>query len=120
MSSTGPETTAVAATRAGAGDDADLVHDDTPPPPGRPVRLVPTPSGFWRVAGGAVVALLAPFFGILIGSTQGSSEVSGRMDPLYWGFFIGCLIGALGVLSIGLGARALLRGARAPDPEQRS
>ena len=34
--------------------DEELVDDGTPPPPGRPVRLVPTPPGFWRAVGGAV------------------------------------------------------------------
>lgn len=91
----------------------ELVDDDAPPPPGRPVRLVPTPPGFWRVTGGAIVAVLAPFFGILIGSTMGSEEAGARMDPLFWGFFLGCLVGALGIVSVGLGARRLMRDARA-------
>lgn len=66
---------------------------DAPVPPGRPVHLVPTPPGLWRVLLGVVVALLAPFFGILIGSGIGAAEGGNRMDPLYWGFFIGWLIG---------------------------
>ena len=94
------------------------VDDDTPAPPGRPVRLVPTPSGFWRTVGGAIVAVLAPFFGILIGSTLGNEDPSSRMDPLYWGFFIGILIGALGLVSVGLGARQLLRTTRPTPPGQ--
>lgn len=65
-------------------DDAEVVEDDTPPPPGRPVRLEPTPPGFWRAVGGAVLAVLAPFFGILIGSTMGNEDPASRMDPLYW------------------------------------
>ena len=87
------------------------------PTPGRPVRLVPTPDGFWRVVGGVAVAMLAPFFGILIGSTRGDSEVTSRMDPLYWGFFIGCVVGALGLVSLGLGVRTLLRSPRDADRE---
>lgn len=93
--------------------DDELVYDDTPAPPGRPVRLVPTPDGFWRVAGGIIVAMLAPFFGILVGSAIGAEDPAGRMEPLYWGFFAGAVIGGLGLVSIGLGARVLLRGARA-------
>lgn len=90
--------------------------DDAPVPPGRPVRLVPTPPGFWRAVGGVIVAMLAPFFGILIGSTMGSTEGTGRMDPLYWGFFIGCVLGALGLVSLGLGARTMIRAARSAEP----
>ena len=89
------------------------VDDDAPVPPGRPIRLVPTPPGLWRVLIGVVVALLAPFFGILIGSGIGAAEGGNRMDPLYWGFFIGGLIGALGLVAAGLGAMALIRHARA-------
>lgn len=86
-----------------------LVYDTTPAPPGRPVRLVPTPPGFWRVAGGIIVAMLAPFFGILIGSTVGAEDPSVRMDPLYWGFFFGAVIGGLGLLSAFSGSRQLRR-----------
>lgn len=93
-------------------------QDDSPAAPGRPVRLVPTPSGFWFVAGGIVVALLAPLFGILIGSSMGAEDPKARMVPLYWGFFIGSAIGALGLLSAAIGALRLFRGARgAGDPE---
>lgn len=93
--------------------DADTTPaSDTTPAPGRPVRLVPTPAGFWRVVGGIAVAMLGPLFGILIGSTWGSTDDAARMDPLYWGFFIGCVIGALGLVSMGLGAMTLVRGSR--------
>ncbi|QFG68682.1 hypothetical protein [Ornithinimicrobium pratense] len=104
------DTTTATATRPDG--DADPVYDETPAPSGRPVRLEPTPPGFWRVLGGAIVAVLAPFFGILTGSTLGADEPSTRMDPLYWGFFIGCVIGALGLVSVGLGARQLMRNPR--------
>src|SRR5699024_4488410 len=72
---------------------AEVVEDDTPPPPGRPVRLELPPPGFWRSVGGAVLAVLAPFFAILIGSTMGNEDPASRMDPLYWGFFIGIVVG---------------------------
>ena len=99
-------------------DDTELVYDDTPAPPGRPVRLVPTPPGFWRAVGGAVVMVLAPFFGILIGSTMGDEDPASRMEPLYWGFFVGTLIGALAVVSIGLGIRQLMRNPRTEPPQK--
>lgn len=98
-------------------DDA-LVDDDTPHPPGRPVRLVPTPAGFWRVAGGIALAMLAPLFGILIGSAMGADDPAARMDPLYWGFFIGSAVGAVGLVAAFLGARQLLRDSRAREAEQ--
>ena len=94
------------------------VDDDTPAPPGRPVRLVPTPSGFWRTVGGAIVAVLAPFFGILIGSTMGNEDPASRMDPLYWGFFIGIVVGGVGLVSVGLGVRQLMRNPRTSPVEE--
>lgn len=111
-------------TRPSTDDHADsrtgtvLVYDDTPAPPGRPVRLEPTPPGFWRVLGGAIVAVLSPFFGILIGSTRGSEDVARRMEPIYWGFAIGCIVGGLGLLLVILGARRLWRDARARKQEE--
>lgn len=98
--------------------DAELVYDDTPAPPGRRVRLVATPPGFWWVLLGAVVALLGPFFGILIGSTVGSHDTAGRIDPLYWGFFIGGLVGVLGLLAAAFGGMRLLRRSRSGEPEE--
>ena len=116
---TGPtRADATTATAARPDGDEGLVYDDTPAPPGRPVRLEPTPPGFWRVVGGAIVAVLAPFFGILTGSTLGADQPASRMDPLYWGFFIGCVIGALGLVSVGLGARQLMRNPRRGRPEE--
>ncbi|MCT1430274.1 hypothetical protein M3F57_03665 [Brachybacterium muris] len=92
---------------------ATQTEHDAPVPPGRPVHLVPTPPGLWRVLLGVVVALLAPFFGILIGSGIGAAEGGNRMDPLYWGFFIGGLIGIVGLVAAGMGAMSLIRHGRA-------
>lgn len=98
----------------------ELVYDDTPAPPGRPVRLEPTPPGFWRVLLGAILALLAPFFGILIGSSVGTPDADSRMDPLYWGFFIGGLVGVLGLVAVGFGVATLVRHARSRNREEAS
>lgn len=112
---TSAATAGTSSATAGTSTATEPVDRDAPVPPGRPVRLVPTPPGLWRVLLGAVVALLAPFFGILIGSGIGSTDDGSRMDPLYWGFFIGGLIGALGLVAAGLGAMALIRHARAQN-----
>lgn len=88
---------------------------DTSAPPGRPVHLEPTPPGLWRVLLGVVVALLAPFFGILIGSGMGVEDSAIRMQPLYWGFFSGGLIGILGLVAAGMGAMTLIRHTRAKN-----
>lgn len=104
-----------AATAASTPAGTPQIDDDAPVPPGRPIRLEPTPPGLWRVLLGVVVALLAPFFGILIGSGLGAADGGSRMDPLYWGFFIGGLIGAVGLVAAGLGAMALMRHARSKD-----
>lgn len=114
----GVDTTSATATAARADSEQELVYDDTPAPPGRPVLLEPTPPGFWRVLGGGVVAVLAPFFGILIGSTLGADDPDSRMDPLYWGFFLGCVVGAFGLVFVGLGARQLMRNPRKRPPEE--
>ena len=60
----------------------------------------------------ALEAVLISGVAALIGSTLGDEDPASRMDPLYWGFFIGMLIGGLGLVSVGLGARQLLRNPR--------
>lgn len=77
--------------------------------PGRPVRLVPTPPGFWMTLLGAALAAIAPLFGFLGGSMVIGTDRAGTMSPLYWGLFIGVVIGAFGVLIALLGARRLWR-----------
>lgn len=119
---TGPKAGAGPTTASGTSTtaaDTELVYDDTPAPPGRPVRLEPTPPGFWRLVLGAVVALLGPFFGILIGSTVGTTDPVSRMDPLYWGFFIGGIIGAVAILVAASGGLALFRHARSMNRENK-
>ena len=44
---------------------------------GRPVRLVPTPPGFWLTLLGAGAAVIAPLFGFLVGSASGQGESVG-------------------------------------------
>lgn len=67
-------------------------------PPGRPVRLVPTPPGFWMALLGGGLAALAPLFGFLAGSMAGAPEGDVMLSPLYWGLFGGVLLGGVGVL----------------------
>lgn len=82
------------------------------PTPGRRVVLAPTPPGFRRIMVGLVVALLAPFFGILIGSGIGEGDGFTSVQPMYWGFFTGGLIGAAALLVAASGVRALWRSNR--------
>lgn len=94
--------------------------DDAAPPPGRPVRLEPTPPGFWRLVLGAVIAVLAPFFGLLVGSSMGGHDTASSMGPLYWGFFIGGLIGAPALVIAGTGGMTLLRQPTATSTKEAS
>lgn len=81
--------------------------DDLDVQPGRPIRLEPTPPGFWMTILGVFAAVLAPFFGFLIGSSMGRPEGDPMLSPLYWGLFVGVIIGGVGVLSAVLGGRRL-------------
>lgn len=83
--------------------------------PGRPVRLVPTPRGFWMTLLGVVVAILAPLFGFLVGSASGMPEGDPMLSPLYWGLFVGVVIGGLGVVAAVLGGRRLWLDAHRED-----
>lgn len=82
---------------------------DTSAPPGRPVRLVPTPPGFWALILGVCGAAFAPLFGFLIGSGMGSTDPGALMLPLYWGLLLGILAGGLGVVVAILGGWRLWR-----------
>lgn len=75
--------------------------------PGRPVRLVPTPSGFWMTLLGVATAVLAPLFGFLVGSASGMPEDNPLLSPMYWGLFVGVVIGGLGVVAAVIGGRRL-------------
>lgn len=80
---------------------------DTAPAAGRPVRLVPTPPGFWRMVLGVGLAVLAPMFGFLAGTMTGSPDPSAAMTPLYWGLLLGFVLGGLGAVIAVLGGRRL-------------
>lgn len=75
--------------------------------PGRPVRLVPTAPGFWMTILGVCVAALAPLFGFLIGSLVGPPEEVFLLEPIYWGLFIGTIVGGISVLVAVVGGRRL-------------
>lgn len=91
------------------------------PAPGRPVVLTDPPAGLWPVLIGAGVALLAPFFGFLIGTAIGPGDPGSLRNPIYLGLFIGVLVGAVGVLVALLGARTLYRAlSRGAQPQSRA
>jgi hypothetical protein len=78
------------------------------------VILTPVPPGLWLIIGGAVVAALGPLFGFLVGSMMGSDTETAGLDPIYLMLFLGILVGGLGVASMLLGARTMLRQREAP------
>lgn len=75
--------------------------------PGRPVRLVPTPPGFWMTLLGVGTAVIAPLFGFLVGSASGAPEGDPQLSPLYWGLFTGVVVGGVGVVAAVIGGRRL-------------
>lgn len=85
---------------------------DTVTTTGRPVDLEPTAPGFWAAVAGSVVAVLAPLFGFLIGSSMDSGDTSEAASPLYLGLFIGVVIGGCGVAVAVFGALRLYRNSR--------
>ncbi|MBK7821031.1 MAG: hypothetical protein IPJ61_08125 [Tessaracoccus sp.] len=78
-------------------------------PPGRPVRLIPAPPGFWMTLLGVATAAIAPLFGFLIGSMMGAPTGETVLSPMYWGLFIGIVIGGVGVLAAVAGGYRLWR-----------
>lgn len=87
---------------------SDSGHDV--PAAGRPVRLVPTRRGFWRLVLGICLATFAPLFGFLAGSMTGSSGPAAEMTAPYWGLLVGFGLGALGLIVAFLGGRQLWLG----------
>lgn len=79
------------------------------PAPGRPIRLVPVPPGFWPATLGVCVAALAPLFGFLVGVMSPAPEGDQAFSPLYVGLFSGVVLGGLGVVAAVLGGRRLWR-----------
>ncbi len=94
------------------------MSDTDVPPPGRPVRLVPTPPGFWRLVLGICVAAFAPLFGFLIGSIMGTPEPGAGMSGQYLGLFVGFVLGGLGLGTAILGIRRLFVHYRRRDREE--
>lgn len=60
--------------------------------------LTDTRPGLWSTLIGVVVLVLAPMFGFLVGSSIGPGEPGDGLGPLYWGLFVGVLIGGCGGL----------------------
>lgn len=86
--------------------------------PGRPVRLVPTPPGFWMTLLGMGTAVLAPLLGFLVGSASGAPEGDPLLSPLYWGLFTGVVVGGVGVVAAVIGGRRLWLHSHREDPEE--
>lgn len=85
--------------------------------PGRPVRLVPVPPGFWMTLFGVGLAALAPLFGFLAGSMVGAGEGGALFSPMYWGLFLGVVVGGFGVLMAMVGGRRLWVHLHRAEPE---
>lgn len=85
---------------------------------GRPVRLVPTPPGFWMTLLGAASAALAPLFGFLVGSILTAPSDESRISPMFWGLFVGVVVGGLGVLAAVAGGVRLWRHLHPTGPQQ--
>lgn len=83
--------------------------DDDAPMTGRPVRLVPTPPGFWMTILGTCLAAISPLFGFLIGTMMAQPEQKNVQTPIFIGLFIGVVIGAIGVLFAIIGGMRLWR-----------
>ncbi len=81
----------------------------TTPPPGRPVVLEAAPRGLWPTLIGAVLALLAPMFGFLVGTSLGPGSGGTAISPIHLGLFLGVVLGGCGVLLAAVGGRRLYR-----------
>ena len=87
--------------------------EDSIPAPGRRVVLEPTPPGLWTLILGFSIAVLAPWFGFLVGSAMGAGDADANFSPLYLALFIGVVIGGIGVVIALLGGRRIYRDRRA-------
>ena len=89
-----------------------MTSPTTTPPPGRPVVLESAPRGLWPTLIGAVMALLAPLFGFLIGTSFGPGNGGTAISPIQLGLFLGVVLGGCGVLIAGFGGLRLYRNHR--------
>jgi len=81
----------------------------TSPQPGRRVVLEPTVPGFWLTVLGAVLAVLAPLFGFLVGTAMGPGDDPDALSPIQLGLFIGVVVGGCGAAIALLGVWRLFR-----------
>ncbi|HQR80034.1 MAG TPA: hypothetical protein PLT68_07435 [Actinomycetota bacterium] len=86
-------------------------------PPGRPIVLTPVPQGLWLVISGAVIAILAPLFGFLIGTMMGDRPLATFPDtsPIYVFLVLGILVGGVGMVILLLGVARLWKN-RSKEP----
>lgn len=78
--------------------DTDTVATGPSPRPGRGIELEPLAPGAWTLIVGVCIAVLAPLFGFLIGTTFGPGDGEAVLTPIYLGLFLGVVVGGLGVL----------------------
>lgn len=82
------------------------------PAPGRPIELVPLQPGAWTLILGVCIAVLAPLFGFLIGTTFGPGDGSSAFNPIELGLFAGVVVGGIGVGIALMGGWRLFRRVR--------
>ncbi|MGA4670358.1 hypothetical protein ACPCG0_11290 [Propionibacteriaceae bacterium Y1923] len=87
------------------------------PKPGRPVVLEPLAPGVWTLILGAALAVLAPLFGFLIGTTYGPGDGSRAINPIELGLIAGVIVGGIGVAIALVGAWRLIQRSRAAHGE---
>lgn len=97
--------------------DTDSLHVPTP---GRPIVLEPLAPGLWTMITGAVVAVLAPLFGFLVGTMLGPGDGRADLNPIQVGLIIGIILGGLGVALALWGGMRVFHHSRAATarPEQ--
>ena len=75
-----------------------LATEPQPPRPGRGIELQPLAPGAWTLIVGGCIAVLAPLFGFLVGTTFGRGGDDAVLNPIYLGLFLGVVVGGVGVL----------------------